>query len=138
MRMNTDIERIGDEASNIAERAIILHGRPALEPYTILEEFFELGLSMVGDAVQAFSDLDSALAESICARDQQAAHLNMKTFRDMTNYMIAESRMIERAVQISFVSHALKRVCDRATNIAESVVFIDKGVSIKHAGQCAV
>jgi phosphate transport system protein len=52
--------------------------------------------------------------------------------------MIAESRMIERAVQISFVSHALKRVCDRATNIAESVVFIDKGVSIKHAGQCAV
>jgi phosphate transport system protein len=132
MRINTELERIGDQAVNIAERVISLNQEPQLKPYIDIPRMAEISQSMVKDVVDAFVNGDAQLARSVCERDDQVDSLNSQVFRELLTYMIADSKTISRAVHLIIVSRCLERIADHATNIAEGVIFMVKALVIKH------
>lgn len=136
MRMVVNVERLGDEAVNIAERALILAERPPLAPHPALIELGELAKRQVRDVILAFSDLDAEAAKRIYARTREAAAMHILIFKDNTEYMIRESRTVERALQYTLIARNLKRACDQTSNIAESIIFIKDGRNYKHAEGC--
>jgi phosphate transport system protein len=132
MRINTELERIGDQAVNIAERVISLNQEPQLKPYMDIPRMAEITQSMVRDVLDAFVNGDAQLARSVCERDDQVDGLNDQVFRELLTYMIADSKTITRAVHLIIVSRCLERIADHATNIAEGVIFMVKALVIKH------
>ncbi|MEF3698051.1 phosphate signaling complex protein PhoU [Desulfolutivibrio sp.] len=132
MRMIVNIERLGDEGANIAERVLILHERQRMEINPALRQLSEMALDLVRKTITAFMELDAELAKEIFDRNIDAMNLNVRIFKDTTDYMIRESRTVERAVQYSFIAHSLKRICDQSANIAESIIFIKEGENYKH------
>lgn len=132
MRMLVNIERLGDEAVNIAERVLVLTAETRLPIHGNLRQMADLALELVAAAIACYMDLDDAAALRIIEQNAAALDLNVRIFRDVTTEMIRESRPVERAVQHSFVAHSLKRVCDQCANIAESTIFIRRAVDYKH------
>ena len=132
MRINTELERIGDQAVNIAERAISLNQEPQLKPYIDIPRMAEITQSMVKDVLDAFVNGDAQRARSVCERDDQVDGLNDQVFRELLTYMMADSKTITRAVHLIIVSRCLERIADHATNIAEGVIFMVKALVIKH------
>jgi len=132
MTINIDLERIGDQAVNIAERAISLNQEPQLKPYIDIPRMAQITQSMVKDVLDAFVNGDAELARSVCERDDQVDALNDQVFRELLTYMMAESKTITRAVHLIIVSRCLERIADHATNIAEGVIFMVKALVIKH------
>ena len=132
MKIVTDLERMGDQAVNIAERAVSLNQEPQLKPYIDLPRMAEITQSMVGDVLDAFVRQDPQLARSVCARDDVVDGLNDQVFRELLTYMISDSKTITRAVHLMIVSRCLERIADHATNIAEDVIFMVDARVIKH------
>ena len=132
MRINTELERIGDQAVNIAERVIFLNQEPQLKPYIDIPRMAEITQSMVRDVLDAFVNGDAQLARSVCERDDQVDGLNDQVFRELLTYMMGDSKTITRAVHLIIVSRCLERIADHATNIAEGVIFMVKALVIKH------
>ncbi len=132
MRMIVNIERVGDEAVNIAERALLLSLRPALPFNHIIEELAGVALEMFRSAVKAFKDEDPELAERVCDMDSRANELDLAVLKKLIDYMLKEAPAIERSVHTILTSRSLERIGDLSTNIAESLIFIIKGVNIKH------
>lgn len=132
MRINTELERIGDQAVNIAERVISLNQEPQLKPYIDIPRMAEITQSMVKDVLDAFVDGDANLARSVCERDDQVDGLNDQVFRELLTYMMSDAKTIPRAVHLIIVSRCLERIADHATNIAEGVIFMVKALVIKH------
>ena len=132
MRINTELERIGDQAVNIAERVISLNQEPQLKPYMDIPRMAEITQSMVREVLDAFVNGDAQLARSVCERDDQVDGLNDQVFRELLTYMMADSKTITRAVHLIIVSRCLERIADHATNIAEGVIFMVKALVIKH------
>lgn len=132
MRINTELERIGDQAVNIAERAISLNQEPQLKPYIDIPRMAEITQSMVKDVLDAFVRGDTNLARQVCQRDDEVDALNDQVFRELLTYMMADAKTITRAVHLIIVSRCLERIADHATNIAEGIIFMVKGLVIKH------
>jgi phosphate transport system protein len=132
MKIVTDLERMGDQAVNIAERAISLNEEPPLKPYIDIPRMTEITQSMVKDVLDAFVNRDSKLARSVCERDDLVDGLNDQVFRELLTYMITDPRTITRAVHLMIVSRCLERIADHATNIAEDVIFMVDALVIKH------
>jgi phosphate transport system protein len=132
MRINTELERIGDLSVNIAERAISLNQEPQLKPYIDLPRMAEITQSMVKDVLDAFVNGDAKLARSVCERDDQVDALNDQVFRELLTYMMSDPKTITRAVHLIIVSRCLERIADHATNIAEGVIFMVQALVIKH------
>jgi phosphate transport system protein len=132
MKIITDLERIGDQAVNIAERAISLNEEPQLKPYIDIPRIAEIAQSMVKDVLDAFVNRDSKLARSVCARDDLVDGLNDQVFRELLTYMIADPKTITRAVHLMIVCRCLERIADHATNLAEDVIFMVDALVIKH------
>ena len=132
MRINTELERIGDQAVNIAERVISLNQEPQLKPYIDIPRMAEITQSMVRDVLDSFVNGDAQLARSVCERDDQVDGLNDQVFRELLTYMMGDSKTITRAVHLIIVSRCLERIADHATNIAEGVIFMVKALVIKH------
>ena len=132
MRMLVNIERLGDEAVNIAERVLVLTSETRLPVHGNLRQLADLALELMAASIACYMDLDDAAALRIIEQNAAALELNVRIFRDVTTEMIKESRPVERAVQQSFVAHSLKRVCDQCANIAESTIFIRRAVDYKH------
>ncbi len=132
MKIITDLERIGDQAVNIAERAISLNEEPQLKPYIDIPRMAEIAQSMVKDVMDAFVNRDSQLARSVCARDDLVDKLNDQVFRELLTYMIADPKTITRAVHLVIVCRCLERIADHSTNIAEDVIFMVDALVIKH------
>jgi len=132
LRMSLDLERIGDQAVNIAERAQYLSGREPLSPIPAMEELADTAMIMLKVAMGAFVNLNADQAVEVCQMDDIADELNVRILQDLMEYMVDDTPAIQRAVQTIITARCLERVADHATNIAESVVFIDKGVNIKH------
>ena len=132
MRINTELERIGDLSVNIAERAISLDQEPQLKPYIDLPRMAEITQSMVKDVLDAFVNGDARLARSVCERDDQVDALNDQVFRELLTYMMSDPKTITRAVHLIIVSRCLERIADHATNIAEGVIFMVQALVIKH------
>jgi phosphate transport system protein len=132
MRAVGDIERIGDQAANIAERGLILLKRPPAPISPTLREMADTTREFLVLTAACFTDQSLDLANRICAESEDILSLNTAFLKEMTAAMLEESRPMERAVQLCFIAHGLKRVCDQCTNIAESVVFMREGACSRH------
>jgi len=132
MKIITDLERIGDQAVNIAERAISLNEEPQLKPYIDIPRMAEIAQSMVKGVLDAFVNRDSKLARLVCERDDLVDGLNDQVFRELLTYMISDPKTITRAVHLMIVCRCLERIADHATNIAEDVIFMVDALVIKH------
>ena len=132
MKIVTDLERMGDQAVNIAERAISLNQEPQLKPYLDIPKMAEITQSMVKDVLDAFVNRDPKLARSVCERDDLVDGLNDQVFRELLTYMYGDSQTIARAIHLMIVSRCLERIADHATNLAEDVIFMLDARVIKH------
>ncbi len=134
MKLVTDLERIGDLAVDICERAMELNLEPQLKPYIDLPRMADISMQMLKGALDAFVNRDSKLAQEVCARDDEVDNLNVQIFRELLTFMVEDSHTITRAVRISYISKYLERIADHATNIAEMVVYLVEGKIIRHMG----
>ena len=132
LKITTDLERIGDMAVNICERALELNEEPQLKPYIDIPRMARTAERMIRESLDAFVREDTSLALKVCSEDQELDDLNSQIFRETISYMIEDPHTINRAIKISSVSKYLERIGDHATNIAEMVVFMVKGKSIRH------
>ena len=132
LKIVTDLERMGDQAVNIAERSVSLNQEPQLKPYIDIPRMAEIVLSMVRDVLDAFVNKNSKLARSVCERDDLVDGLNDQVFRELLTFMISDPKSITRAVHLMIVSRCLERIADHATNIAEDVIFMVDARVIKH------
>jgi phosphate transport system protein len=132
LKITTDLERIGDRAVSISERSIELAGEPPLKPYIDVPRMAEISTAMLRRSLDAFVREDADLALEVCRSDDEVDKLNSQIFRELLSYMIEDPQSITRAMRILFVSKYLERIADHATNIAEMVVFMVKGKSIRH------
>jgi len=131
-RIAVDIERIADLAVNVAERALILSGRPPLPPNQAMNMLAETAADMLDMVVAAFINQDTELAREVCRMDDTAGELNVAVLKNLLNYMVHEVPAVERAVQTIIAARCLEHVADHVTNIAESVIFIVQGINIRH------
>lgn len=132
MKIITDLERMGDQAVNIAERALSLNQEPQLKPYIDLPRMADIAQSMVKDVLDAFVNRDVQLARSVCERDDLVDGLNDQVVRELLTYMMSDPKTITRAVHLMIVARCLERIADHATNIAEGVIFVVAAKVIKH------
>lgn len=132
MRIAVSLERIGDQAVNVAERALFLSTRPPLPPNPAMEQLGETALDMFQTVIRAFIDENTEEAREVCRMDDKADELNVTVLKTLLDYMVKEVPAVERSVQTIIAARCLERVADEATNIAESVIFITLGVNIKH------
>ena len=132
LKINNDLERIGDQAVNIAERSLELFKEPSLKPLIDIPYLGELVQQMLKHSVDAFVHHDTALARSVCQRDDEVDALDDQIFRELLTYMLQDPKAITRAVNLILVSRHLERVADHATNISEDVIYLVEGKQIKH------
>jgi phosphate transport system protein len=132
LKITTDLERIGDMAVNICERALELNLEPQLKPYIDIPRMAQIAERMIRESLDAFVREDTDLALKVCKDDQEVDDLNSQIFRETISYMIGDPQTINRAMKVTFVSKYLERIADHATNIGEMVVFMVKGKSIRH------
>jgi len=132
MRIATELERIGDQAVNIAERALELNSNPPLELPIDIKVMADLALGMVRTSIDAFVNQDPKLALQVCQRDVEVDILDDEYIQKLLDSMIQESRWVTRLHHFIIVVRNLERIADLATNIAEDIVFIVEGRVIKH------
>jgi len=132
VKINSDLERVGDLAVNIAEATQRYLSHPRLPSLVDIPRMAELPLAMLHDALQSFISNNVALAQSVLDRDDTLDELKMEVFRDLLSYMLHDARTIEAALNLVLVSRHLERVGDHATNIAEDVIFIVAARDVRH------
>ena len=132
MKITTDLERIADNAVNIAERALELDEEPMLKPYIDIPRMAEISEEMVKNAINAFLNEDTELAIRVVKQDDEIDDLNEGVLMELTFIMTQDPSTVSRAMKVSYVSKYLERIGDHATNIAEMVVYMVKGRIIRH------
>jgi phosphate transport system protein len=135
LKITTDLERIGDMAVNVCERALELNQEPQLKPYIDIPRMASIAERMIRESLDAFVREDTELALKVFKDDDEVDQLNAQIFRETLTFMIENPQTISRATKISSVSKYLERIADHATNIAEIVIFMVKGKSIRHVKQ---
>jgi len=138
LKMVTDLERIGDLAVNICERAIDLAAEPPLRSYDDIVRTADLVQSMVRDAIDAFVHADDLKAQDVVNRDDEVDELYHQIFRDILQMMMRETTAIQRGIHVQSVAKWLERIADHSTNLAELVVFMVNGKDIRHVGHLSV
>jgi phosphate transport system protein len=131
-RINNDLERIGDQAVNIAQSALRILRHPRVKPYVDLPRMSRLAEEMVRDSLNAVVQRDVNLAQSVLSRDDQVDHLRDQIFRELLTYMMENSSVIFPAFELILVAKNLERIGDHATNIAEDVIYMVAGRDVRH------
>ena len=132
MKIVTDLERIGDQAVNIAQRALELNHEPQLKPYIDLPRMAEKAQAMVKESLDAFVARDTALARRVRAEDEAVDALNHQIFRELLTFTMADPTTIPRAIRLILIARFLERVADHATNIAEMVIYLVESRMVRH------
>ena len=132
MKIVTDLERIGDQAVNIAQRVLELSRESQPTPSIDLSRMAECAQRMVRQSLDAFVARDTALARQVCGEDAEVDALKDQVFREMLAFIMEEPRATPRAVRLILISRFLERVADHATNIAEMVVYMVEGKMVRH------
>ena len=135
LKINNDLERIGDHAINVAERAESLAAPPPQAYKSRIERMGHLSLGMLSDALTAFVARDTALAKNVISRDDEADDLLRETIEEMLKPESVQCADMEMAISIVLAAKELERVADLCTNLAEDVVFMAEGETIKHQGK---
>jgi len=132
IKIANDLERVGDHAVNLAQSAERLERSRPIVPDPEITEMARMAREMLSDALEAFVRGDAAAGREICLRDDKVDALNRSVFRILLTHMMEDPHVIGAAMELFLVSRNLERVADLATNIAEDVVFLVEGKSIKH------
>src|SRR6202789_2634243 len=131
-RINNDLERIGDQAVNIAQSSLRILRHPQVKPYVDLPRMSELAEAMVRDSLNALVRGDQDLAQSVLRRDDQVDKLRDQMFRELLTYMMENSAQVFAAFDLILVAKNLERIGDHATNIAEDVIYFVAGRDVRH------
>jgi phosphate transport system protein len=134
LKIVVDLERIGDLAVNIAERALDLNQSPPLRPVHDLTKLAQLCQQQLRKALDAFVDGDTTKAEAVIKEDDLLDALYHKLFNELLGLMMEDPRNIRRATSLMFVAKQLERLGDHATNVAEMVIFMVRGTDVRHPG----
>jgi len=132
LKIVKDIERIGDIAVNIAERAVELIQEPEMKRLIDLPIMAEAAERILKDSLDAFVNSDADLAEKVIKDDERIDGLYEQIFRELLTYMLEDTKYISRAIKLIFIAKHLERVGDHSANVAEMVVFLVKGQDIRH------
>ena len=132
MKINNDLERMGDHAVNIAQRAQDLSKQNHLKPLDNIPKMALITQSMVRDSINSFIKADVNQAREVCKRDDEVDQYDERLFRELLTYMMQDSKNIPKAIHYLLISKNLERIADLSTNIGEEVIFIYKSQLIKH------
>ena len=132
LKITTDMERIGDMAVNACERALELNREPQLKPFIDLPRMAEIAQRMLRESLDAFVREDVDVALKVCRDDDAIDEINGQLFRELLSYRMEDPKTVSRSIRLLFISKYFERIADHATNIAEMVVFMVKGKSIRH------
>jgi phosphate transport system protein len=132
MKITTDLERMGDLAVNIAERALELNEEPQLKPFVNIPKMAELAQAMVKDTLDAFVAGCSRLPYEVIRKDDEVDDLTVKNFEELLGLMLQDPKIIPLAIKRTYIAKYLERIADHATNIAEMVIYMCKGKMIRH------
>ncbi|CAI8017995.1 Phosphate-specific transport system accessory protein PhoU homolog [Geodia barretti] len=130
VHMGVELERMGDYAEGIAKICLRIYQEPLLKPLIDIPRMAELALKMLNEGLQAFAERDEDLARKVCADDDAVDDLYDQIYRELLTYMLEDPRNIQRATYLLWVAHDLERIADRATNIAERVIWLISGGSV--------
>ncbi|MBM4271057.1 MAG: phosphate signaling complex protein PhoU [Deltaproteobacteria bacterium] len=136
IKINGHLERIGDMAVNIAEKAIILSEEPPIKPYIDIPRMAEVARGMIKESLDAFVHEKTSLAQKVRSDDEIIDNLNEQVFRELLTYMMEDPRKIHRALIIMQISKSLERISDHAVGIADMVVYMVTGKIVRHAPVC--
>lgn len=134
LKMVTDLERIGDLAVNICERAVDLAATPPLKPWVDVPKMAALAQGMVREAIEAFVAHDAVRAQAVLDTDDELDELYVRVFRELLSQMLDDGDKVERGIHAQSVAKWLERMGDHACNLAEQVVFMVRGKDIRHLG----
>ncbi|MGZ8394169.1 MAG: phosphate signaling complex protein PhoU [Nitrospira sp.] len=137
MKISSELERMGDLADNIAQRALELNLEPQLKPYIDIPRMASWTMRMVKECLDAFVNSDPMLARKVCTDDDFVDDLNEQLFRELLSFMLENPATITRAIRLTFVAKSLERIADHATNIGELVVYMVEGKNIRHIAPSA-
>jgi phosphate transport system protein len=132
VKINNDLERVGDLAVNIAEASQRYFQRPPVKRLIDIPRMAGIAQSMLRDALDAFVRWDAALAERVLGQDDKLDALKEQIFRELLTYMLQDPSTIEPALELILISRHLERIGDHATNIAEDVIFIVTARDVRH------
>jgi phosphate transport system protein len=132
MKIDNELERIGDLAVNITQRVAVLIKEPQLKPYIDIPRMADLAQKMVSDSLDSFIKRDLELARSVLTRDDLIDALKDQIFRELLTFMMSDHSTIPRALELVLISRHLERIADHATNIAENVIYLVQGKDIRH------
>jgi len=131
-RINNDLERIGDQAVNIAQGAQRILRHPRVKPYVDLPRMSEVAEEMMRESLNAVVRRDVELARKVLASDDKVDHYRDQIFRELLTYMMGDSSVVFAAFELILVAKNLERIGDHATNIAEDVIYIVQGQDVRH------
>jgi phosphate transport system protein len=132
MKINNDLERIGDHAVNISEKAIYLADKPPVKPLIDIPKMAEKAMEMLRESLDSFVNKNEELAVQVCKKDDEVDLLETQVIRELITYMIADPTVIDRAIYLILLARDLERVADLTTNIAEDTFYIASGKVLKH------
>jgi len=135
MKITTDLERMGDLAVNVAQRAIELNRDPVLKEYIDIPRMREIAQGMTRDALDAFVKRDMKLAKDVIMRDDEIDDLKHKILSELLYMMTENPSIICRSMRITFVAQSMERIADHATNIAEMVIYLIEGKIVRHTSK---
>jgi phosphate transport system protein len=135
MKISHDLERVGDEATSIAKRALELNQEPQLKPYVDIPRMATMALEMLNNAIDAFVNRNPEKARAVIPRDKEVDALNKQLHRELASFMVENPNTITRALSLMVISKRLERIADHGKNVAEEVVYLYEGRDIRHTGK---
>jgi phosphate transport system protein len=138
VKINTDLERVGDLAVNIAEAGKRYITHPPVKQLVDIPRMGDLAQTMLRDALDAFVKRDTTLAQQVLNEDDRLDSLKTQVFRDLLTYMLRDQATVEPAIDLILVSRHLERIGDHATNVAEDVIFMVSALDVRHHGPAPV
>jgi phosphate transport system protein len=132
VKINTDLERVGDLAVNIAEAGTRYISHPPVKKLIDIPQMGDIAQAMLRDALDAFVKRDTRLAHEVLNEDDRLDSLKTQVFRDLLTYMLKDQSTVEPALDLILVSRHLERIGDHATNIAEDVIFMVSALDVRH------
>ncbi len=132
LKITNDLERMGDQAVNIAEKALAINQEPLFKPYQDLTKMADESRHMVRDALDAFMQNDPEKAKLILEEDDRVDQINDKLYEDIQKILTEKPQYVRTGVSLIMISHNLERIGDLATNIAEDVIYLKRGVDVRH------
>ena len=131
-KISQNLERVGDEATTIARRAVELNSEPALTAHIDIPRMAGLALGLLKESLDAFVNKQAEKARAVVPRDKEVDAINRQLQRELTGYMVENPATISRCLNLMTVSKSLERVADHAANIAEEVVYLCEARDIRH------